>query len=102
MWQSMHSDGGNVMLGEAETNAAASYITHIRAIVAKHGHLAVDVNRLEDGSDLYLAGLTSLATVNLMLVLESFFDIEFPDSRLGRGTFASFEAIAEAVAELKG
>jgi acyl carrier protein len=35
-------------------------------------------------------------------MLENHFDIEFPDSKLGRGTFASVEAIAEAVAELKG
>ncbi len=74
----------------------------IRRIVGQHGHLSLNVDLLDDDSDLYQAGLTSLATVNVMLVLENHFDIEFPDSKLGRGTFASFAAIAEAVAELKG
>jgi acyl carrier protein len=73
----------------------------IRRIVAQHADLGVSVDSLKDDSDLYLAGLTSLATVNIMLVLENHFDIEFPDAKLGRATFASFEAIAEAVAELK-
>jgi acyl carrier protein len=90
------------MLTEQEIGTAATNHTAIRRIVAQHGHLSVDMNRIQDDSDLYLAGLTSLATVNLMLVLENHFDIEFPDSKLGRGTFASLNAIFQAVAELKG
>jgi len=73
----------------------------IRQIVAQHADLGVSVDSLKDSSDLYFAGLTSLATVNIMLALENHFDIEFPDAKLGRRTFATFEAIAEAVAELK-
>jgi acyl carrier protein len=72
----------------------------IREILARHGRLSVDVRSLEDDSDLYYAGLTSLATVNVMLALEDHFDIEFPESMLSRKTFVSLEAIAEAVAEL--
>jgi acyl carrier protein len=72
----------------------------IRDIVARHGHLTVDVATLPDDADLFRCGLTSLNTVNLMLALENHFDIEFPDSMLTRKTFMSFEAIAEAVAEL--
>jgi acyl carrier protein len=72
----------------------------IRAILAQHGRLAGDVHRLAPDNDLYDAGLTSLATVNVMLALENHFDIEFPDAMLSRKTFASLEAIAEAVAEL--
>ena len=79
-----------------------SDLADIRRIVAQHGNLSTKIDDLRDDSDLYLAGLTSLATVNVMLMLENHFDIEFPDSKLGRGTFASLEAIAEAVAELKG
>ena len=77
-----------------------SDIATIREIIAQHGRLSVDVRNLPDDSDLYHAGLTSLATVNLMLALENHFDIEFPDSMLSRKTFASLESIAEAVAEL--
>jgi acyl carrier protein len=79
-----------------------SDLADIRRIVAQHGNLSTKIDDLRDDSDLYLAGLTSLATVNVMLMLENHFDIEFPDSKLGRGTFASLEAIVEAVAELKG
>jgi acyl carrier protein len=70
----------------------------IREIVSQHGRLSVDVNRLKDDGDLYAAGLTSLATVNVMLALEDRFDIEFPEALLSRKTFASLEAIADAVA----
>jgi acyl carrier protein len=79
---------------------AASTLAAIRGILAKHGRIAGDINTLKDDSDLYLAGLTSLATVNVMLALEKHFDIEFPDSMLGRQTFVSIESIAEAIASL--
>jgi acyl carrier protein len=78
-----------------------SDIVAIREIVTQHGRLSVDVNRLEDDGDLYASGLTSLATVNVMLALEDRFDIEFPETLLSRKTFASLEAIAEAVAQLQ-
>ena len=74
----------------------------IREILARHGRLAVNVIELDDDSDLYLAGLTSLATVGVMLALEDHFQIEFPDSTLGRSTFSSLSSIAEAVSELVG
>jgi len=48
------------------------------------------------------AGLTSLATVGLMLALEDEFDIEFPDSMLSRKTFGSIESIVDAIEELQG
>jgi acyl carrier protein len=77
-----------------------SDIVAIREILAQHGRLSVNVNQLKDDSDLYAAGLTSLATVNVMLALEDRFEVEFPEAMLSRKTFASLEAIAEAVAEL--
>ena len=46
------------------------------------------------------AGLTSHASVNLMLALEDEFDIEFPERLLRRQTFESVAAIAEAIDEL--
>lgn len=73
----------------------------IREILSQHGRLPVAVDKLQDGSDLYHAGLTSLATVGVMLALEDQFGIEFPDSMLGRRTFRSIEAIAEAVEQLR-
>lgn len=73
----------------------------VREILTKHGRLSTQVDELGDDSDLYNAGLTSLATVGLMLALEEEFDIEFPDSMLGRKTFGSIEAITDAVEELQ-
>ena len=74
----------------------------IREVIREGGGLPVDVATLGDADDLYAAGLTSHATVNLMLGLEEKFDIEFPDRLLRRRTFESVEAIRAALSELLG
>lgn len=75
-------------------------VEKVREILSKTGRLTVTVDQLEDGSDLYNAGLTSLATVGLMLALEEEFDIEIPDNMLGRKTFGSIQSIVDVVAQL--
>ena len=72
----------------------------VRAILAEHSKLSVDISSLQNDSDLYDAGLTSLTTVNVMLAIEDHFDIEFEDSMLSRTTFQSIETLAEAVEEM--
>jgi len=72
----------------------------IRQVVTLHGRLPVDVVALSDNDDLYRAGLTSHASVNLMLALEDAFDVEFPERFLRRGTFESVAAIRDAIEEL--
>ena len=72
----------------------------IREVLAQHGSLSVDVNTLTAESDLYDAGLTSLATVGVMLALEDRFNVEFPESMLRRKTFESMDSIADAISEL--
>jgi acyl carrier protein len=74
----------------------------IRAIVQQHGRLAVDVATLSDEADLYDAGLSSHASINLMLALENHFDLEFPERLLRRRTFESVSAIQAAIEELTG
>ena len=74
----------------------------IREILRTHGRLSGDVSTLADDTDLYHAGLTSHATVNVMLALEDQFDIEFPERMLRRGAFASISAIRAAIEELTG
>jgi acyl carrier protein len=91
-----------IMRSETGVRELESVGAAIREILAQHGRLSVDVATLADDSDLYGAGLTSLATVNVMLALENHFDVEFPDALLSRKTFASIESIAEAVARLVG
>jgi acyl carrier protein len=78
----------------------AEYANTIRDIISQHGRLSVEVNKLDNGSDLYTAGLTSLATVGVMLALEDHFNVEFPNTMLSRKTFESIDTIAEAVAQL--
>lgn len=78
----------------------SNYAAKIRDILAQHGRLAVPAGELAEAADLYKAGLTSLATVGLMLALEEQFGIEFTDGMLGRQTFGSIGAIAQAVDKL--
>jgi acyl carrier protein len=78
----------------------AALTDDIRAILRDHGRLAVDVASLGDQSNLYDAGLTSHASVTLMLALEERFEIEFPERMLRRGSFASIAAIRAGLEEL--
>lgn len=72
----------------------------IRQIIQDHGRMPVDVSTLADDADLYQAGMTSHASVNVMLALEDDFDIEFPDQMLKRSVFESVAAIRAALQEL--
>ena len=73
----------------------------IRRILADHARLSVDATTLAEDADLYEAGMSSHASVNVMLALEDEFDIEFPDRMLRRGVFESIAAIEEALSELR-
>jgi acyl carrier protein len=72
----------------------------IRAVLGEHVHLAVDVATLADNDDLFQAGLTSHASVSLMLALEEEFDLEFPDELLRRDSFESIAAIARSISSI--
>ncbi len=75
-------------------------LDQIRAVLKEHARLTKDMATLTDDSDLYQAGMTSHASVNVMLALEGAFEIEFPDHMLKRSVFESVTAIASAIAEL--
>lgn len=77
-----------------------SNIEDIRSILKDHGRLSADAATLAEDADLYQAGLTSHASVNVMLALEGKFDVEFPDRMLKRGVFGSIASIRDAIAEL--
>jgi len=72
----------------------------IRNILKEHGRLTKDAESLDDNADLYQAGMTSHASVNVMLALEGEFDVEFPDHMLKRSVFESVAAIRAAIDEL--
>jgi acyl carrier protein len=57
----------------------------------------VALDQIADETDLYSAGLSSFASVQLMLGIEDAFDIEFPDNLLNRKSFASIAAIEKTV-----
>jgi acyl carrier protein len=73
----------------------------IRQAIAQHARLPVNVSTLADDADLYQAGMTSHASVNVMLALEDAFDIEFPDRMLKRSVFESVNSIRQALEELQ-
>lgn len=75
-------------------------IATIRALLTQHGGLPVSVDTLADDADLYDAGLSSFASVQLMLALEEAFDVEFPEHLLNRKSFSSIAAISAALSEI--
>jgi len=77
-------------------------IDRIRKILAEHGRLSKDAATLAEDADLYQAGMTSHASVNVMLALEGEFEIEFPDHMLKRSVFESMSAMKSAISELTG
>ena len=72
----------------------------VREIIQEHGRLAVDLATLPDDASLYEAGMTSHASVNVMLALEEEFDVEFPDEMLTRSAFESIGSIAGSLTTL--
>lgn len=76
--------------------------TRIRNVLSEHARLSRNAQTLPESADLYEAGMTSHASVNVMLALEGEFSIEFPDHMLNRSVFDSISAIAVAIEELEG
>lgn len=74
--------------------------TSIRRVLRDHGRLSTDPEKLSADADLYQAGLTPHASVNVMLALESEFDVEFPDRMLKGNVFRSIGSIERALREL--
>jgi acyl carrier protein len=74
--------------------------TLIRAVLAEHGRLSVDAATLAETDDLHEAGLSSHATVSVMVALEDALEIEFPDRLLNRRTFESISSLRDAIASL--
>ena len=71
----------------------------VREVLAKHGRLFQDVYRLPIDASLGEAGLTSLASVNVMLALEAEFG-EIPEELLARSVFRSIASLTRAMHSL--
>jgi acyl carrier protein len=77
-------------------------LNRIRSVLLQHGRLGKDAMQLGENDDLYAAGMTSLASVNVMLALESEFEVEFPDQMLNRSMFITVGAIEAALRKAAG
>jgi acyl carrier protein len=73
----------------------------LRRILSESARLDAPVDSIGDSDDLYAAGLSSLATVHVMLAIEDDFGIEIPDRMLTRRLFSSIDALAAAITELQ-
>ncbi len=72
----------------------------IRQVIVQHARLSTPIDALGDDGDLFVAGMTSHASVNVMLALEDAFEIEFPEAMLRKSTFESVTNIEAALCEL--
>lgn len=74
--------------------------TAIRQVLEVHGRLGTTVANLKDDDDLYQKGLSSHASVNVMLGIEDAFEIEIPEALLTRATFKTIGSIRATVESL--
>jgi acyl carrier protein len=72
----------------------------IRDVLTRSARLPVDVHSIAEDADLFQAGMSSHASVSVMLGLEDAFDVEFPDSMLKRSVFESIASIGAALETL--
>jgi acyl carrier protein len=82
-------------------NEESTLRKRIRQVIDDHARLAVPIGTLDDRDDLFRAGMTSHASVNVMLALEECFEVEFPEAMLRKSTFQSVAAIEAGLSELR-
>lgn len=73
----------------------------VRRVVATTGDLG-DACDIEGSTNLFDRGLTSLASVRILVALEEEFCVLFPDELLARSTFSTIDNLAEAVHRVLG
>ena len=74
--------------------------SRIRKVLAAEAQLVGDAAALQLDDDLFAQGMSSRASVSVMLALESEFDVEFPDALLRRDVFESIRSISTAISSL--
>jgi acyl carrier protein len=72
-------------------------LNRVKHVIAEYAELSTDAIALSADDDLFAQGMSSRASVGVMLGLESEFDIEFPDEMLRRDVFESMTAITRAI-----
>lgn len=69
----------------------------IRKVLEQYADLSIDVATLDIDDNLYEAGLTSRASVAVMLGLENEFNFEFSEDSLNRQVFSSINNLIKAI-----
>jgi acyl carrier protein len=72
----------------------------VRQVIEDNAGLSVSVQTLTGDDDLFSRGMSSHASVSVMVALEDEFDVEFPDSMLDRDVFGSIDSLTDAVSQL--
>lgn len=78
---------------------AAEIDKELRDILARHAKLCAPAQQIEGDADLFVAGLDSNSVISVMLAIEESFDIEIPEERLTRASFASITRLTALVLE---
>ena len=73
----------------------------LRKILGSIGGLATPIDRIASTDDLFAAGLTSLATISVLIAIEEEFVVEIPDSLLRRETFRTVATLMDVIERLK-
>lgn len=73
----------------------------VRQIIDARGRLPIAAQNLSPNSDLYEAGLTSFAAIQIMLALEEALGLKFPEHMLRRQNFASINSIVACLRQLE-
>ncbi len=78
----------------------ASHDQLVRSSLQRAGRLPVDAWTITDSDDLFDVGLTSHASVAVLVDLEESVGAEFPDALLRKSTFSSIATIRAALARV--
>lgn len=70
-------------------------------MVKQYARISADADTIAPDADLYAAGMTSFASVEVMLGLEEKFGITFPQAMIERRTFLSIANMVDAVARTR-
>ena len=73
----------------------------IQRLLDENGNLSVAAGHLAADADLYRAGLTPLAAIQLMLALEKEFNVKVPEHMLNRHSTSSIKAICSCIGKLR-
>ena len=73
----------------------------IREIIDAKGHLLVAARTIDPNTNLYDAGLSPFAAIQVMLALEDACGVEFPKQTLCRRSFSSLNSIAACLERME-